>query len=266
MAFKKKNEVSAESEIKKIEAKIEEEVKAVEAEATKVEEKAKEEVAAVETKVKEEATKVVDEAKKIEEEIISKIEGKPAPASEEAKVEDEALTVDPQTSLREAAVAVMNLLVAEKLHIDYKQLRPMSTRGISSIAELLAALKNRVAMDCSESVTLIAHIAGWRDPSALGFDGYGDTQTILDNKSLKHFTDPKEANACSLVIFDADKPLNEQHIAIVHTADKVNGNPLLFSHGTQGDPSFITFENLQHAFTGKTVFVAVSALTQSALI
>lgn len=164
-----------------------------------------------------------------------------------------------QTAKREVAVAVMNLLVADKQQIDYVQHRPMHTIAIDSIDALVKALSARIGMDCSESTVLVFHIAGLKDPTGNGYDGEGNTESMLAN-TMKHFSDPAEANPCSLVIFDADQPLDKQHVAIVHTADKTSGNPLLFTHGHQGDPSLIRLRNLQPGFQGKTVFLSVASL------
>lgn len=163
-----------------------------------------------------------------------------------------------QTAKREIAVGVMNLLFADKAQIDYLEHRPMRTASIDSVDALVKALTSRIAMDCSESVTLIFHIAGMKDPNGLGFDGYGDTETML--KHLARFGDAKKANPCSLVVFNADQPLSKQHVAVVHTADHVGGNPLLFTHGHQGDPSLERLGNLQAGFTGQTVFLSVASL------
>jgi hypothetical protein len=163
-----------------------------------------------------------------------------------------------QTAKREIAVGVMNLLVAEKAQIDYLEHRPMRTAAIDSVDALVKALTGRVEMDCSESVTLICHIGGLKDPSGAAFDGYGDTETML--KHLPHFADPKSANACTLVVFNADRPLAEQHVAIVHTADHLGGNPILFTHGHQGDPRLTLLRDLQAGFAGRTVFLSVASL------
>lgn len=163
-----------------------------------------------------------------------------------------------QTAKREIVVGVMNLLVAEKRQIDYLEHRPMRTASTDSVDALVKALAGRVAMDCSESVTLICHIAGLKDPSGLAYDGEGNTKTMLDH--LPRFTDPAKANACTIVVFNADKPLSEQHVAIVHTADHVGGNPLLFTHGHQGDPSLVRLKDIQPGFTGETAFLSVTSL------
>lgn len=163
-----------------------------------------------------------------------------------------------QTAKREVAVGVMNLLVADKGQCDYGQHRPMKTASIESVLELARALTGRITIDCSESTVLVFHISGLKDPSGYGYLGLGNTADMLDH--LPHFADPKAANACSLVIFNADRPLAEQHVAIVHTADKKSGNPLLFTMGHEGDPALVRLKNLQPGFAGKTVFLSVASL------
>lgn len=165
-----------------------------------------------------------------------------------------------KTAKREIAVGVMNLLVADKAQIDYIEHRPMKTAPIDSVDGLMKALAARIAMDCSESTVLIFHVAGLKDPTGNGFNGYGNTESMLDNAELAHFADPKKANPCTLVIFNSDRPLSEQHVAVVHTADHENGNPLLFTHGHQGDPSLVHLHDIQPGFSGRTTFLAVTAL------
>lgn len=163
-----------------------------------------------------------------------------------------------QTAKREIAVGVMNLLIADKGQCDYGQHRPMRTAAIDSVDALVKALTGRVTLDCSESTTLIFHVAGMKDPNGQAYNGQGNTGLMLSH--LARFADPKAANPCSLVVFNADQPLSKQHVAVVHTADKQAGNPLLFTMGHEGDPSLVRLKNLQPGFSGKTVFLSVASL------
>lgn len=166
-----------------------------------------------------------------------------------------------QSAKREIAVGVMNLLVDKKSLIGYRQLRPMKTHLIDSVDGLLAAINaGGFAWDCSESTVCVFHVAGLADPTGQGYDGSGNTGSMLTNARLKRFTGAHNAHQCSLAVFNADKPLVEQHVAICHTADPLGGNPIMFTMGSPADPSLVLFKNLQPGFKGETVWLSVLGL------
>lgn len=83
--------------------------------------------------------------------------------------------------------ALMDMLVANEPLIHYAQRRPMASTVYreQQLADLFKA-KRTIAMDCSESVTLLCKLAGLADPNGTNFNGYGFTGTML--KHLPHYS------------------------------------------------------------------------------
>lgn len=111
---------------------------------------------------------------------------------------------------------------------DYSQTRPIPHRGH----------QGRVVTDCSGGVTYLAECAGCPDPNGKvagrEFSGYGWTGTILDH--------------CSQIVRAALRPGDlvvfgrypGHHVCAVLTA---GDDPMLWSHGRQGDPREISLSN-----------------------
>jgi hypothetical protein len=149
----------------------------------------------------------------------------------------------------------MDLLVRFKGRVHYRQVRPMSTMTIRT-GHLRAALLRRggITMDCSESVTLICHLAGLRDPNGLNYDGSGFTGTLLNH--LHHYDDPKAAGIGAMVVFGGG---TGEHVAMVRRPHETN--PLMFSHGTEEDPTYYTLAQLLPAFPGQPhTFLSIDPL------
>lgn len=150
---------------------------------------------------------------------------------------------------------LMDLLVAKRGKVHYGQIRPMPTHNIHTERQLRARLRTRagVTMDCSESVTLIAHLAGLRDPNGRDYDGTGYTGTLLSY--LDHYTDPARARIGGLVVFGGG---TGEHVCMVR---RPGSNPELFSHGTENDPSFYPLSTMIAAFAGQPhTFLSVAKL------
>lgn len=150
----------------------------------------------------------------------------------------------------------MDWLVHATVKIGYRQVRPMVTHNIEGAVDLKEALKPTFEMDCSESVTLLCHLAGLKPPSGGTYGyAYGNTETLLANlPRLDHASDLLVGD---LVVFAADQPLSKQHVA----ACRIPGSdPKLFSHGTVSDPSFWRLSQLQPGFTGHTAFLSIAHL------
>lgn len=160
---------------------------------------------------------------------------------------------------RKTIQAIQAYLVAHRTKIGYRMLRPMVTAHVATMAQLEALTAKGFEMDCSESVTLVCHVAGVTDPSGLGYDGYGNTETMLNHLG-HHYTDAKLALPGALVVFNANLMLAEQHVAACHEKDPLHGNPVLFSHGTAEGPGFDTLANLQSGFAAETVWLSVAHL------
>jgi hypothetical protein len=150
--------------------------------------------------------------------------------------------------------ALMDELVAHAAAIHYRQVRPMRTHAITSRAMLERALLSHagVTMDCSESVTLLCRLAGLKDPNGFGYDGTGYTGTLL--KHLPHYTNPRKAKIGALVVFG---PGSGDHVCMVR---RPGPNPVLFSHGSERGPLWISLEQEKKWQADPTTFLAISKL------
>lgn len=157
---------------------------------------------------------------------------------------------------RRLLATYMDLLVRRRDKVGYRQLRPMATHAIDNWGRLFGLLEHGFAVDCSESIVLAYHMAGLKSPCGptLGYGGYGNTQSFL---KLPRFEDAADAETGTIVVFNADRPLDQQHAAMVRTPGK---DPRLFTQGNPTDPRFLRLSQLQPGFPGKTVFCAVHNL------
>ncbi len=149
--------------------------------------------------------------------------------------------------------ALMDMLVQHEPLIHYVQKRPMSTSRYTE-QELADRFKQKktISMDCSESVTLLCHLAGLADPNGNDYNGTGFTGTMLNH--LNHYTSPLSAGVGALVVFG---PGDGDHVCMVR---KQGRDPLLFSHGTERGPWFIHLseeKKFQHA---PTTFLSIAKL------
>jgi hypothetical protein len=137
-------------------------------------------------------------------------------------------------NVRREMKAVMDLLLAHEPKVHYAQVRPMATRSIKTVAGLKKRLaaKGGVTMDCSESTTLIARLAGASDPNGCGYDGSGYTGTLL--KHGKRIA-KKDALVGDIVVFGSG---DGHHVCVVYGA---GDDPWLFSHGQERGPIKIRF-------------------------
>src|SRR5215471_10642716 len=155
---------------------------------------------------------------------------------------------------RDKAGRIMDTLVRYRARVHYAQRRPMRTMSIKPGHLTLALLKpGGITMDCSESVTLICHLAGLRDPNGLHYNGQGFTGTLLDH--LEHYANPHRARTGALVVFGAAPG---EHVAMVRHA---GSDPECFSHGTEADPRYFKLSELSHAFPGQPhTFLSIGKL------
>ncbi len=129
----------------------------------------------------------------------------------------------------------MDTLVHHEPVIHYGQLRPMRTRYITTDEKLAAALRVGITMDCSESVTLICHIAGLKDPSGYDYSsGYGNVASI--SAHCPHYSNPADAYVGAMVAFGGNA-----HICMVRAR---GADPLLFSHGSEAGPYYARLSHL----------------------
>jgi hypothetical protein len=151
----------------------------------------------------------------------------------------------------------MDLLVARKRKVHYAQVRPMVTRTIHTLRQLRAALRKRqgVTMDCSESVTLVCRLSGLRDPNGRNYDGAGFTGDMLNYKALEHYKDPTRAKTGALWVVGGG---TGEHVCMVRHPGP---DPILFSHGTEADPTYYPLSVMIAAFPGQPwTFLSIAHL------
>ena len=129
--------------------------------------------------------------------------------------------------------ALMKWLVSKESLVHYRQARPMAT--IHWIEQPLADHFEKgltISSDCSEMVTLLCKLSGLQDPNGRGYDGYGNTDSILSH--LPHYSDPSAAQVGALCVYGPQG--RSHHVVMVYEPGK---DPLCFSHGTESDPRFV---------------------------
>lgn len=119
-------------------------------------------------------------------------------------------------------VALAKQSVANHAHFTYDEIRPMHLRKTWPWVG-----------DCSTFVTWLFWSVGAPDPNKANYDGWGNTQTLYANGTKIHLADVQPGD---VVVYAADKPLSQQHTAIIVAG---GADPLTVSMGQQGDPSFV---------------------------
>jgi hypothetical protein len=135
-----------------------------------------------------------------------------------------------EAAVRAATVSLMQLLLANNPRVHYPA-HDVRTRTIHQIAtrqqlqtELTAG---RLTIDCSQAVTLIAHVAGAKDPNGGNFKDDGYTGTLLQH--CPHIA-RAQATHGDLCVFGGG---TGHHVTMVM---QPGPDPLLFSHGQENDP------------------------------
>lgn len=141
--------------------------------------------------------------------------------------------------------------------IGYYPVRPMRTLHLTWPEFQAAVLAGeRPKPDCSEFVDDLFRWEGTKDPCGLGFDGYGDTDSLL---MLPQFTDYKKVHTATIVVFYMDGLLNS-HAAVVLEPNQADPtNPLLGSHGGPNGPIEIPLKELLAALPGRSVHLCAVA-------
>jgi hypothetical protein len=152
---------------------------------------------------------------------------------------------------RNELAVLMDLLVAHEPKVHYLQKRPMVSRSVTTIAQLRTKLATAagIALDCSETVTLVCRLAGLADPNGLAYDGYGNTGTLL--KHLPHYKTPASASVGALVVFGGE------HVCMVR---RPGLDPILFSHGSERGPLYIRCSAEATYHPAPVVFLDISHL------
>jgi hypothetical protein len=164
------------------------------------------------------------------------------------------------TAQREGLARTMQLLIDHESLCGYpdEDVRgPLDTATWQlSLLELTTALAKGVELtfDCSQSVTQICRYHGLKDPNGLAYQHAGYTGTMLDNRRLEHYTNPRDADVGALVVFG---PGTGQHVAMVL---EPGVDPWLFSHGAPKvcGPIRFSAEKLRH--TPPATFLSITNL------
>lgn len=168
------------------------------------------------------------------------------------------------TVKRLAAGRVWEILAAHAARVSYppSDIRTQEIHWIATPAELLEqiASPHGLQLDCSQTIQLVAHVAGWKSPSGT-YAIDGSTETILANRRLLHFTNPRDLGLMGLVVWlNGATDTYGHHVAQVKTPDPKHGNPVLWSHGSN-PVSTVTLEQETAAQRGRPyVCISVNSL------
>ena len=152
--------------------------------------------------------------------------------------------------------ALMDYLVAhrDKIHYPFHDQRTEQIHSISNEHQLRAAVAepDGITMDCSQSVELLCHVAGLKDPNGNECRQDGYTGTLLSH--LPHYHDPGGANIGALVVFG---PGTGEHVAMVRHPGH---DPILFSHGQDAGPFFLPLSSERRFHHPPVTFLNIAKL------
>ena len=154
---------------------------------------------------------------------------------------------------RNHLVFLMEELWKHRGQFVYEQRRPMELIHLTQLQlfKKLAAGEEIIA-DCSETLTAMCKWAGLRDPNGLGYNGFGNTETMLGH--LPHYTQARYANVGAIVHFE-----NPEHVAMVKVPSRIMGNPTLFEHGGPG-VAILPLSVERQFHRGDVVFLSINKL------
>jgi hypothetical protein len=135
-----------------------------------------------------------------------------------------------EAAVRAKAVSVMHMMITQnpRIHYPAHDVRTMTIHAIATLAELEAKIaSNTLTIDCSQAVTLIAHVAGAKDPNGGNWASDGFTGTLL--KGCQPIS-RAQAKPGDLRVFGGG---TGHHVCMVM---QPGSDPLLFSHGQENDP------------------------------
>lgn len=156
---------------------------------------------------------------------------------------------------RNEMVSYADYLIANSGLIDYAEVRPMTMWSEAEVKSIFAR-GGRITMDCSWAVTEICYACGLNPPSGptYGYNGYGNTQTLLDY--LSHI-DLSVAHEGTIIIFGG--PMDVQHAVMV--LEPNGDNPVIFSHGDEAGPVRTTLQSEAYGHPGQPIIpLAISGL------
>lgn len=170
------------------------------------------------------------------------------------------------TAMRKKALTVWQYLYAHRAQVHYppSDRRVISIHDVATMPQLIGLVASgKCSIDCSQTVQLVCHVAGWRSPSgSYAYDGA--TASMLAGP-CRQFSNPRDAFLMSIVVFLSvpgygDAP-GGHHTAFVIEPDHLHGNPLLGSHGQESDPRQIRLRDEWIAQRRRPyVFLSVTSL------
>jgi hypothetical protein len=135
-----------------------------------------------------------------------------------------------EAGVRARTVSTMHYLIAEnpRVHYPLHDKRTMTINWIATLRQLEQAIaRGDFTIDCSQAVTLIAHVSGAGDPNGGNWRSDGYTGTLVT--ACKPIT-RAQAKPGDLRVFGRG---TGHHVCMVM---QPGGDPLLFSHGQENDP------------------------------
>jgi len=154
------------------------------------------------------------------------------PAAAKATAAEKAAAAE--AAVRAKAVSVMHLMISNnpKIHYPAHDVRTMTIHAISTLADLEAKIAaGSLTIDCSQAVTLIAHVAGAKDPNGGNWSSDCYTGTLLKGCAP---ISRSQAKPGDLRVFGGG---TGHHVCMVM---QTGSDPLLFSHGQENDPIAIS--------------------------
>jgi len=121
------------------------------------------------------------------------------PASHRASAAERAAASE--AGVRARTVSTMHYLIAENARVHYpaNDKRTMTINRIATLEQLERAIaRGNFTIDCSQAVTLIAHVSGARDPNGGNWSSDGYTGTLV--KACQAITRRSPGFACARVI------------------------------------------------------------------
>jgi hypothetical protein len=145
------------------------------------------------------------------------------------------------TQIRQDMVAYCNWAVAHHAKISYAETRPIPIN--------IPRVHLPFTTDCSGFATLMAKWAGAADPNGLKFNGQGYTGYMLT-----HLTPPISQGEALPGDYAVFGHAPGTHVVILAENGSANGNnPLVVSHGQQGDPISVHLSVEKAAHSGQPV-------------
>jgi hypothetical protein len=152
--------------------------------------------------------------------------------------------------------SLMGYLLYHRAQVHYPtgDVRTETIHALATMDELEQRVgrPGGLTIDCSQSVTMLCHVAGLSDPNGHGYRDDGYTGTLLAH--LPHYTNPKAAMVGALVVFG---PGTGKHVAMVYTP---GSNPVCWSHGQESDPKLYPLSALRAALPAPVTFLSIAGL------